>query len=565
MFSATRWKRAVPVVLLAGSMALLAACGGGGDKGGDGDKAGGSEKEGPSLVVFSGSQTPIVSNFNPYSPTLLPGTLGSIYEPLFFYNKAAATEPVPLLAESAEWADDGMSLDIKIRADVKWNDGKDLTVEDIIYSFTNDGVKMDYVDTAEKIDETTVRLNFNVPSFTNEYSLLGATYMVPQHVFGELDDLVTFANSETPVGTGPFMLDTLTDASYSVVANPAYWDEDRPGIQTVQYLGIDGNSSAESLFKAGQLDYSTMFVPDPTSLTGNGKLGYLLSSSPNIVTILTCSSVELGCTGAQTDKAVRQAFNLSINRDEINEKAYYGVASVAAPTFTKPGRDEKWLAEGMPEALPSGADVPGAKAILEKAGYALGSDGIYAKGGQRASFEMVSVEGWSDNNASVELLVSQAKQAGIEVKPDTVTLDQYTDMRQVGEFEMIFSAILGTPISDPFTIYRNTFSTAYTTPVGTSLEPSQTNFARYSNPIVDAAVAKASETNDEALKKAAYAEVQEQIVEDMPYIPMFHGGSQTFFNQEDFTGWPTEDDLYAFPASWDGVSAGYVISRLTYK
>ena len=65
--------------------------------------------------------------------------------------------------------------------------------------------------------------------------------------------------------------------------------------------------------------------------------------------------------------------------------------------------------------------------------------------------------------------------------------------------------------------------------------------------------------------KAAYAIVQENIVEDVPYISLFHGGSQTFFNQTDFTGWPTEDDLYAFPASWDGVSAAYILSKLSYK
>ena len=564
MFSVDRWKKAVPAALLAGTMALLAACSGETSDDG-GESPGESVKDGPSLVVFAGSQTPIVSNFNPYSPTLLPGTLGSIYEPLFFYNKAAATEPVPLLAESFEWAEDGMSMDIKIRTGVKWNDGEDLSVEDIIYSFTNPAVEMEFLTSVEKVDESTVRLSFNVPSFTNEYSLLGATYMVPEHVFADVDDLVTFANSEAPVGTGAFVLETLTDASYSVVANPTYWDESRPGINTVQYLGIDGNSSAESLFMAGQLDYSTMFVPDPTTLTSSGRLGYLLSSSPNLVTILTCENEDLGCEGAQTDKAVRQAFNLSIDRDEINEKAYYGVASLAAPTFTKPGRDEKWVAEGMPETLANEADVEGAKAVLEEAGYALGSDGVYAKDGQRASFELVSVEGWSDANAAVELIVSQAAQAGIEVKSDTVTLDQYTDMRQVGEYQMIYSAVFGSPISDPYTIYRNTFSTEFTTPVGTSLEPSATNFARYSNPVVDAAVEKAAQTNDEALKQAAYAEIQGEIVEDMPYIPMFHGGSQTFYNQEDFTGWPTEDDLYAFPASWDGVSAGYVISRLTYK
>lgn len=562
MFSTKRWKSILPAMLLAGSMALLGACSSdaGNDKGSGGDKT-----DGPALVVFSGSQTPLVNNFNPYSPTLLPGTLGSIYEPLFYYNKAADSEPVPLLAESVEWAEDGMYLDIKMREGVKWNDGKPLTADDVIFSFTNEGVQTDYVEKAEKVDESTVRLVFNTPSYTNEYSLLGATYIVPKHVFGELDDLVTFANDDKPVGTGPFMLETFTDASYTVKKNPEYWDPERPGINTIQYLGIDGNSSAESLLKSGQLDYTTMFIPDPNSLTANDRLGYLLSSSPNMIAIIPCASEQMGCTGIQTDKDVRKAFTKAIDRKEVNEKAYYGTASLASSTFTKPERDEKWVADGMEKVLPEAADVAGAKKILEDAGYAAGADGIYAKDGERVSFDLVSVEGWSDANAAVDLIVAQAKEAGIEVKADTVTLDQYTEMRQTGKFQMVYSALTGTPIADPYTMYRNNFTTSFTTPVGTSLEPNQTNFARYSNEKLDKAVADAAQTNEDGPKAAAYAVIQEQIAEDMPYIPMFHGGSQTFFNQADFDGWPTEDDLYAFPASWDGISAGYVLSKLTYK
>lgn len=565
MASGRRFKTAALAACLAASMGLVAACSGaGGDQSGQSGQSG-AKADGPTLVVFAGSQTPIVGNFNPYSPTVLPSAMGGIYEPLFYYNKAADTDPIGLLAESVDWAQDGLSLTIHMRPGVKWNDGQDLTAEDIIYSFTNDGVDMDYVDGAEKIDDQTVQLNFNTPSFTNEYSLLGATYIVPERIFSAQADLVTFDNATAPVGTGPFMLDSLTDASYTVVANPNYWDKGHPGINRVQYLGIDGNSSAESLFKAGELDYSTMFVPDPTQLTSTGRLGYLNASSPNPISILTCSNADLGCTGAQTDKAVRQAFNLALDRKEINEKAYYGLASPASPTFTKPGRDDRWVAEGMPTQNAETADVSAAKAVLEKAGYALGADGIYAKDGQRASFNLASVEGWSDANAAAELMVAQAKAAGIEVKAETVTMDQYTDMRQAGNYEMIVSALLGTAISDPFTIYRNSFTTSYTEPVGTALEPSETNYARYSNPEVDEAVAQAAGTNDEAEKAAAYAIVQKNIVEDLPYIPMFHGGSQTFFNNVDFDGWPSEDNLFAFPASWDGVSSAYVLSHLTYK
>lgn len=564
MTAPKRWKKVLPAVAIAASMSLFAACSSGasGDKGQSGAAEGG--KTGPTLTIFAGTQTPIVSNFNPYSPTLLPGTLGSIYEPLFYYNKAQADEPVALIGEKAEWADDGMSLDIDLRKDIKWNDGEDLTAEDVVYSFTNEAVIMDYVEKAEVVDDHKVRLTFNTPSFTNEYSLLGATYIVPEHVFSDLDDMVTFANDEAPVGSGPFMLDKFTDASYTMKKNDNYWDKDRPGIDAIQYLGIDGNSSAESLFQAGQLDYSTMFVPNPDTLTSTG-LGYILVQSPNIVAVLTCSNAELGCEGAQTDSTIRKAFNVAIDRSEINEKAFYGFAQNAAPTFTKPNRDEQWIAEGMPTSVPETGDVEAAKTIMEEGGYTLGSDGIYEKDGQRAAFELVSVEGWSDNNAAGELMEAQAKLAGIEAKHVTVTLDEFTDMRLTGKYQMAISALFGTSISDPYTIYRDSFTTDFTTPVGTPLAAKQLNYARYSNPIVDAAVATAGETNDKEVKKEAYAQIQEQIIEDMPYIPMFHGGSQTFYNQTDFEGWPTEKDLYAFPASWDGISSAYVMSKLTYK
>ena len=562
MLTKSKWRKAALATVMAGALAL-SACAGGGGKGDKNSNDGG--KTGPVLAVFAGSQTPIVANFNPYSPTLLPGTLGSIYEPLFFYNKAGTEDPVPMLAEKFEWSEDGKSMKLQVRKGVKWNDGKPLTADDVVYSFTNKAVQMEYLDTATKVDDSTVELKFKDPAFANEYAVLGSTFIVPKHIFEKEKDLVTFTNAKSPVGTGPFKLKSITDASYNVVKNDQYWDKERPKINEVQYLGVDGNSSAESLFKAGQLDYSTMFAPNPKTMTADGRLAYLRLDSPNPITVLTCSNAEMGCTGVQTDKAVRQAFSKALDRDTINKKAYYGHSTLASPTFVLPGRDDKWIKDGLPKLVPGKPDVAGAKKVLEDAGYKLGSDGVYAKGSQRVSIKLASVEGWGDANAAAELMVAQAKAAGIEVKNETVTLDQYTEMRQIGKYEMIVSALFGTAISDPYTLYRNSFTTEHTTKVGKALGTQQTNFARYSNPVVDEAVKKAAQTNDEATKKADYAKIQEALVEDVPYIPMFHGGSQSFFNQVDFEGWPTEKNTYAFPASWDATQAAWVLSKITYK
>ncbi|QTX04082.1 ABC transporter substrate-binding protein [Agromyces archimandritae] len=531
-----------------------------------GDNDNGAPGDGAALVVWAGENLPLVANFNPYSPTALNATAGKLYEPLFLYNSARADDPIPRLGESYEWSEDGRELTVGLRSGVEWNDGESLTPDDVVFSFTNDAMSMDYLDDVEVVDDTTVTFHFNAPSFSDEYTVLGATYIVPEHVFGEVDDLVTFANDTDPVGTGPFEVEHVTDAAYTLVANPDYWDEGHPEISRVQYLGIeDGNTSAESLFKTDQLDYATFFVPDPDSLTSSPDIGYIETVGSNPTVMLICSNAELGCEGAQTDKALRQALNLAIDRDEIIEKAYYGLASPGSATFVMPGRDDDWIADGMPMVNEGSAETDAARAVLETAGYTEGSDGIYEKDGVRASIEFESVEGWSDQNAAADLIAAQAKRAGIELKTNTLTQDQYLERRSSGDYQMFMGALFGTSISDPYKIYRDSFTTNSTEPVGTSLSTTQTNFSRYSNPDVDNAVSVAAGTNDEAEKQAAYAIVQENIVEDVPYINLLHSHSQTFMNDAGFGGWPTEDDLYISPASYGGAAAGYLLSRLSYK
>ncbi|WP_435298872.1 ABC transporter substrate-binding protein [Timonella sp. A28] len=557
-----RGKRIVPVVALAASLSLLAACGTDNEAApkDDGTTA---VKEGRPLVVWAGSQTPIAPNFNPYAPTVLHAALGGVYETLFHFNKASAADPQPMLGESAEFNADGTELTIKIRQGVKWNDGTDFTADDVVFSYTNEAAKPSYLKTAEKVDDSTVKLTFDGPQFTNEFALLGSTYMVPEASFGK-EDLVKFTNAEKPVGTGPYILDVATDASYTMKANPNYWQEGKPQVQEVQYIGIDANNSAESLLLTGQLDWAGMFVPQPEALTADGRLGYI--NTPMDPTVLyTCSNVDLGCKGSQTDVAVRQALNAAIDRTVVKDKAFVGLTKEISPTFALLGRDDMWIADGMPKESPQTANAAEAGKILEAAGYAKNSDGIYEKDGKPVSMTLASVDGWSDYNSAAELIQAQAKDAGIDIKPAKVTWDEFSDGRQSGNYELIMGGMIGTSVADPFQLYRDWFSGGYTKEVGKQLDAGHWNFSRYDNKVVNDAVVEAASTNDEAKKKAAYATIQGEITRDLPYIPLVINATQTFYDQNEFAGWPTEDNLYAFPPSWGSVSAGVVLANLTYK
>ena len=78
------------------------------------------------------------------------------------------------------------------------------------------------------------------------------------------------------------------------------------------------------------------------------------------------------------------------------------------------------------------------------------------------------------------------------------------------------------------------------------------NVSRFSDPEVDKAVSTLAATNpdDTAARQAQFDIIQKKIVADMPYIPIMTGGTTSEFNAKKFTGWPSKDNLFAFPAVW---------------
>ncbi|WP_336640692.1 ABC transporter substrate-binding protein [Microbacterium sp. USHLN272] len=554
-------KRKIALTAVAGASVLalgLTACGSGGsgDSDANGDRA---------LRVWAGSQTPITANYNPFAPTVLHGALGPIYEPLFFFNKTADTEPVGLIGDTYEYNEDGTVITVTIKPDLKWSDGEPLTAADVAFSFGYEAnsPEANGLVSAEATDDTTVVLTYDSAQYTTEFQRLGSTYILPEHIWKDVDDYANFAN-EDPVGSGAYVVDKTTSESYTLVANENFRDAADLGVKKVQYIAVDNNQTAQDLLAAGKLDWTGMFIPNPDDVTANGAIDWI--NTPQDPTVLyTCSNADLGCTGPQTDVAVRQALNAAIDRGTIKEKAFVDLTAEISPTYALLPRDEKWVADPANELSPQEADAAEAGSILEAAGYTKGSDGIYEKDGVPVELSLTSVDGWTDYNDAAKLIAEQAEAAGIKINASTVQWQEFSDTRQSGEYQLIVGGMIGTSVADPFQIYRDWFggtAVASTGPVGEEIPTGRWNFSRYDNPTVDAAIQSAISTNDEATKKELYATIQTEIVRDLPYIPLVINATQTFYNTKDYTGWPTEDDLYAFPPSWGAIAAGYVLTHL---
>jgi peptide/nickel transport system substrate-binding protein len=520
-----------------------------------------------SITIFNGSTGTITENFNPFSPTLLQPTTGVIYEPLYYYNLASDVAPKPMLATAFGWDKAGRKLTITTRPGVSWSDGQPFTAKDVAYTFdlirrtpaiNSTGLKLT---SAVATDDHTAVLTFPVNSFTSEAGILGNVPIIAQHTWSAIKDPAKDTNAN-PVGTGPYKLKSFSAQSYVLEKNPGYWQAGKPQIQTVRYIALATADAASAALTAGEVDWMSAFLPGLEQiLKGHKELTYV--NTPALTTsVYTCSNAALGCTGPQTDVAVRQAIYWAINRDQLNKLAGGGFAATGSPTMLLPDRDQKWIADPANLRTPATPDVAKANQLLDAAGWVKGTDGIRSRGGKRLTLTIQTVTGWSDYISLNDAMTQELKQIGIELKPAQLAYNEWSNNEVQGKFQLSLDSIGLGASSNPYFTYNPHYSTTATAKVGQAAGNSG-NYARYSNPVVDQAIAAAGATNDPAAQKQQYAIVQQQIIKDLPYIPIYVNSTLTEFNTSRATGWPTNDDKYAFPASWKSWDNGIVLTNLT--
>ncbi|CAM3595010.1 ABC transporter substrate-binding protein [Occultella aeris] len=525
------------------------------------DPSGADTGDGTTSISVSFGE--IVENWNPFSPTALQPTRGVIFESLYWYNLADEADPTPMLATGYEWNSDGTELTITTREGVQWSDGEPFTAADVAFTFnlisrTPELNTSGNSATAEAIDDTTVVLTFPETSFMQEPSVLGNQGIVPEHIWSGIDDPTTNINSD-PVGTGPFVVSDFSTETFVLTSNDDYWNG-TPAIDEVRYVPLDSADANSAALIAGQIDWMSSFLPGLEQLIADNEDIGFVNTPALTASIFTCSSAELGCEGPQTDPAVRQAIYWAIDRTQLNTLAGGGFAGAASPTLLIPGRDDAWITDPDNVSAPDGPDVEEANSVLDAAGWEMGSDGVRTRDGERLSMTIQTVSGWSDFISLNDAMTQQLATVGIELVPTQVAWNEWNDSQTQGTFQLSLDSIGLGASSNPYFTYIGKYHSVNTVPVGQAATSG--NFARYSNPVVDEALETAAATADETVQAEQYAIVQEEIVRDLPYIPIYVNSMLTEFNTSRVTGWPTNEDPYAMPATWKAWDAGIVLQRI---
>jgi ABC-type transport system substrate-binding protein len=308
---------------------------------------------------------------------------------------------------------------------------------------------------------------------------------------------------QKPIGTGPYMLAAyLPGQNVQLKANPNYY-AGPVAPQNFFYPIIKDSATAASALQKGDINWLYAVVSDALAqlqadsniqMANYADFGYYFIA------------FNLRDGHIYSDANLRQAFTMCIDHDATVQKA---TDSQGIPVYANVP-PASWAFD--PAAPKYTLDVAGAKAKIEASGWALGSDGIYAKAGKRLSTTLYVRSGKPQRISFAQLAADQLKACGIEIKVAP------------SDFSTILLPLLSYP--NNFETYLGGWSTALDpddssifscNQVTTKASPGSNNFVGWCNPQADALLTQGREETDQAKRKVLYSQFQAIIHNDIPY------------------------------------------------
>lgn len=451
-------------------------------------------------MVWVGHQEVSGLSPNDAGPTVHWAMISNIHNAMLQVNINGELEPV--LAESYEVAEDGLTYTFKLRQGVKFHDGKELTAADVKYTFeyysnvengstlANNFLNMGEVETP---DDYTVIIHMND---INAAFLMNAStsWIVQGEYHGEVGEDVYRTQ---PIGTGQFKLAEWVPAEYTLLeAFPDHF-RGRPKVDFLRQNTVPEPSVRSIALETGEADSATWPLLVEDSLRLRDEEGY-----PVFATL--ASSVKHFPLNNKhpilSEKLVRQALITAIDRQRIIDELWNGAAQVAhsnlspANAFYHKADVKKY--EYDPEA---------AKALLEQAGWVEGADGIREKDGNKLTFTCTTITGDQARRPIAELVQQFFKEIGVDMQLAEAPVAAINEALKAGDMDA--------------SLYNWTFGSALEPDASVTLKTGGgNNFTNFSNARVDELLELGLKTVDPEERRKIYHEIQDIVAEEVPFL-----------------------------------------------
>ena len=478
-------RRAVIGVAVLTASLLLAGCGG---SGGSDPSAAGTAKivDGGELRVALTGEPDVL---DPATSSIYTGA--QVYEGVF--SKLIDVDPaggfVPDLATT--WNQDNpKTWTFKLVDNATFHNGEKFTSADVVYTFKRildpktasayAGL-YDQIDSVEAVNPTTVVFHLKQPFGPFLTNLATNGEIVNQKAMESGDP------ARKPVGTGPFeFVDWVQGDHITVKKNPDYFKKDKPHVDSVVFKFLANDQSRIDALSAGEIDWADAVpLQQVPTLSKDPRFTYVTSKTAGIPDFLAMNTTK----APFNDVKVRQAFALAVDRSEIRDVAYLGTGEDGleeVPTGSTWYDDQNVFA--------SQPDTAKAKSLLAEAGYANG-----------LKVEYLGLSQYPELLKTGQVLREQLKRIGVDMTIKAVEVSVWYDQFSSKDYQLT-SAYQERTI-DPDNFYSLVIKSGG--PVNTT---------GYSNPAVDALIAKAASSNDQSERKHDYQQIRGIVTEQAPLV-----------------------------------------------
>ncbi|HXY80485.1 MAG TPA: ABC transporter substrate-binding protein [Gaiellaceae bacterium] len=517
---------------------------------------------GSSVTISNEQGTTWTCNFNPYNASVQFLSFGPVYEPLVFQDVLKSGAPTPWLASKYAWSNDNKTLMFTMRPGVKWSDGKPLTAADVVFTFQlikkHPALDLNAVwsvlSSVTQKGSDQVVFNFKTAAVPYFFYVAGRTPIVPQHLWAQVKDPVTYKDPK-PVGSGGFEMSSCSPQVIKYTKNGTYWQKGLPKIDTVYYPAYTSNDPANLDLATGKAQWGSQFIPSIKS--------FYLSKSPDnhywfppVVNVSIFMNLK---DPILSNLAVRKAMAYAIDRARVSQIGEYGYQPPANQTAIVTPTFQSWLKPGLDKVY--GYDPQKAISILKAAGFTQKGGVFQTPAGKPLSFTMVNIGGYSDWVASAQIVAQELKAVGIEITPENLSSTTYDSDVYNGHYQLAYDG--NEPYGpSPYVELRAELYSHASAPIG---KIAASNWERYSNKTVDTLIDQYAATTSLAAQKAIVWKLEQAMVNDVPIIPITEGVDWYQYNTKSLTGWVTPQDPYAEPAAYVYPDWGVVALHLAPK
>lgn len=419
----------------------------------------------------------------------------------------------PRLALAWEGSPDGRSITLRLRPNVRFQDGRPFGSADVAFSalelwkkHQNLGrVVFKDLEAVDTPDTLTAIFRFATPTplqlVTN--ALPALTAVVPRHLFEGTDPL-TNPHNQKLVGTGPFrFVEHRTGQFYRLERNPDYWDAPRPWLDGIVYRVLPDRGAIAAALEAGEIHlaaFSAVPLADMARLAKIPGIAVIDKGYEGITYFLT---VEINHRRKElADPRVRRAIAHAIDPGFVVERIFLGYARPA--TGLVPRFDTRFFTADV-ATYPH--DPKRAEALLDEAGLRRGADGV------RLALDLLPAPWFEQTRQMGDYLRQALKAVGIEAR---LTVKDPAGHQKAVYTDHAFDLAIGSPV------YRNDPAISTTILYQGGLPPGVpfSNQYGYANPAMDELIATAARTLDPAARSALYHRIQRLAAEDLPLIPV---------------------------------------------